>query len=194
MTYENIEKVNKLLKTTDIKGKQYIDVSERIKAFRMLYPEGQIITELVEFTEELCVFRAEVRVEGKVLGTGTAFEYKNSSFINKTSFVENCETSAVGRALAMCGIGIDTSVASYEEVANAIQNQEQPKKMTKEERIEQLHEVPGYPSKEEMLNEEKKFYENKPEDLEKLYKYWKVKSLEDLTAAQLAVLYKKHHK
>ena len=59
----------------------------------------------------------------RLLGTGTAYEKENSTFINKTSYIENCETSAVGRALAMCGIGIDTSIASAEEVQNAINNQ-----------------------------------------------------------------------
>ena len=53
---------------------------------------------------------------------------ENSSFINKTSYIENCETSAVGRALGMAGIGIDTAVASAEEVQNAINNQNKPRK------------------------------------------------------------------
>jgi hypothetical protein len=57
------------------------------------------------------------------LATGYAQEKESSSFINKTSYIENCETSAVGRALGFCGFGIDVSVASYEEVANAINNQ-----------------------------------------------------------------------
>ena len=61
------------------------------------------------------------------LGHGTAYEKENSSFINKTSYIENCETSAVGRALGMAGFGIDVSVASYEEVATAIANQDKPK-------------------------------------------------------------------
>lgn len=62
-----------------------------------------------------------------ILGTGTAYEKENSSFINKTSYIENCETSAVGRALGMAGFGIDTSVASAEEVENAMQQQEADK-------------------------------------------------------------------
>ena len=75
----------------------------------------------------------EVRDEyGKLLSKAYAYEKENSSFINKTSFIENCCTSATGRALGYLGIGIDTSVASYEEVANAIANQE----VTKEEALE----------------------------------------------------------
>ena len=65
------------------------------------------------------------------MGTGTAYEKENSSFINKTSYIENCETSAVGRALGMAGFGIDTSVASAEEVANAITQQDSEKLIDK---------------------------------------------------------------
>ena len=63
-----------------------------------------------------------------LLGSGHAYEKESSSFINKTSYIENCETSAVGRALGMAGFGIDTSVCSAEELTNAINNQEDPKK------------------------------------------------------------------
>ena len=57
---------------------------------------------------------------------------KNSSFINKTSFIENCETSAWGRCLGNLGIGIDSSVATYEEVSNALNNQNKVEKAIKE--------------------------------------------------------------
>lgn len=135
--YADIEKANKSIKTTDIKGKDYAEVNQRIKAFRMLYPQGTIKTMLVSNNDGICIFRAEVyeyekcndvgNYESKLLGTGTAYEKENSTFINKTSYIENCETSAVGRALGMCGFGIDTSVASAEEVQNAIANQKETK-------------------------------------------------------------------
>ena len=136
MTYDDIVKVNSKLTATDIKGKSYMEVNQRIKAFRMLYPTGTIETEMLSNENGICVFKAKVGYtnpfyeDGKIkqlytlLGTGTAYEKEGSTFINKTSYIENCETSAVGRALAMCGIGIDTSVASAEEVQNAINNQE----------------------------------------------------------------------
>ena len=128
MTYQDIENANKAIKTTDIKGKDYAEVNQRIKAFRMVHPEGTILTDLISNENGMCIFRATVSdKDGVVLGTGTAYEKENSSFINKTSYIENCETSAVGRALGMCGFGIDTSVASYEEVANAIENQDDKK-------------------------------------------------------------------
>jgi hypothetical protein len=128
ITYAEIEKANKTIKTTDIKGKDYAEVNQRIKAFRMVYPQGFIHSEMISNENGVCVFSAEVGFYndagvGIVLGTGTAYEKESSSFINKTSYIENCETSAVGRALGMCGFGIDVSVASYEEVQNAINNQ-----------------------------------------------------------------------
>jgi hypothetical protein len=124
ITFEQIQKANETIRTTDIKGKDYAEVNQRIKAFRMVFPNGQIITEILKLENGIVTMKASVfDDEGNVLGTGHAQEKESSSFINKTSFIENCETSAVGRALGLCGFGIDTSVASYEEVANAINNQ-----------------------------------------------------------------------
>lgn len=127
VTYEDIKKANEAIKTTDIKGKDYAEVNQRIKAFRMLYPTGTISTEMLSNENGVCIFKATVGFEEDgnfiILGTGTAYEKEGSSFINKTSYIENCETSAVGRALGMAGLGIDTSVASAEEVQNAIANQ-----------------------------------------------------------------------
>lgn len=126
--YEDIRKANEAIRTTDIKGKEYAEVNQRIKAFRMVYPEGFIRTEMVSNENGVCIFTASVGYmadgEPVILGTGTAYEKEGSTFINKTSYIENCETSAVGRALGMAGYGIDTSVASYEEVVNAQANQE----------------------------------------------------------------------
>ena len=128
VTFEQLKAANESIQTTDIKGKAYADVAQRIKAFRMVYPMGCIRTEMVSNIDGVCIFRAEaIDHTGMLLGTGTAFERQGASFINKTSYIENCETSAVGRALGMAGFGIDVSVASADEVANAIAQQEQPK-------------------------------------------------------------------
>ena len=62
----------------------------------MIYPTGFIKTELVSNENGVCIFRAEVGAFNTLLGTGTAYEKENSTFINKTSYIENCETSAVG--------------------------------------------------------------------------------------------------
>lgn len=123
MKYLDLAIANEQIKTTDIKGKEYAEVNQRIKVFRMLYPAGFIRTTLISNENGVCVMKAEVGANDYVLATGTAYEKEDSSFINKTSYIENCETSAVGRALGMLGIGIDTSIASYEEVSNAINNQ-----------------------------------------------------------------------
>ena len=124
-SYLDLAVANETIKTTDIKGREYAEVNQRIKAFRMVYPQGSIPTEMLSNENGICVFKASVYTDdGKLLSTGTAQEKEDSSFINKTSYIENCETSAVGRALGMAGFGIDVSVASAEEVANAIHNQE----------------------------------------------------------------------
>lgn len=128
MTYDDLKKANATIKTTNVQGKEYAEVNQRIKAFRMLYPEGFIHTEILSNEGGVVVFRATVGDGDKVLATGTAYEKEGSSYINKTSYIENCETSAVGRALGMLGIGIDTAVASAEEVQNAIANQAEPAK------------------------------------------------------------------
>lgn len=128
MNFDDIKKANETIITTDVKGKQYAEVNQRIKAFRMVYPQGTIETYIVSLENGICVMKASVRDGGLLLGTGTAYEKEGSTFINKTSYIENCETSAVGRALAMCGFGIDTSIASKEEVENAIAQQEEEKK------------------------------------------------------------------
>lgn len=136
MKYLDLAIANETIKTTDIKGKEYAEVNQRIKAFRMVYPQGYIDTEIVSMENGIIVMSADVGFYREVyledgknfyrkvsLGTGTAYEKEDSTFINKTSYIENCETSAVGRALGMAGFGIDVSVASAEEVANAMQNQ-----------------------------------------------------------------------
>ena len=116
-TYEEIQKANAAIKTTPIHGKDYAEVNERIKAFRKVFPEGTILTEMIHNENGMVIFRSRVLIGDIVLGEGTAYEKENSSTINKTSYIENCETSAVGRALGMAGFGIDTSIASAEEVA-----------------------------------------------------------------------------
>lgn len=131
ITFEDIQKANESIQTTNIKGKEYAEVNQRIKAFRMLYPQGTIATEIVNIANGVVIMKTTILNEkGDVLATGTAYEKEDSTFINKTSYIENCETSAVGRALGMAGFGIDTSVASYEEVQNAINQQEAAKKLT----------------------------------------------------------------
>ena len=118
---------NYKFKTTNIRGKQYVEVNERIKFFRQEeeYKNWTISTEFTAMDSEMCVCKAFILdTEGRVIATGHAHEERSGSHINKTSYVENCETSAIGRALAMMGIGIDTSIASANEVNDAIAKQQ----------------------------------------------------------------------
>lgn len=132
MEYKKLEEINKKLETMDIKGKDYVQVNERIKAFWELCPNGKIKTDILSLENGMCIIQAKVYEnyqDSEPRATGIAYEKEGSTFINKTSFIENCETSAVGRALGNAGIGIDTSVASYEEVQNAIVQQDGEKKI-----------------------------------------------------------------
>ena len=112
------------MESINIKGKEYITVNERVKEFRRLHPQGQILTSILANADGQVMFKAEIVIEGVTVATGHAYEKEGSSFINKTSYIENCETSAIGRALGMYGIGIDTSLASADEVKNAVKQQE----------------------------------------------------------------------
>ena len=175
ITFEDIKKANETILTTDIKGKQYSEVNQRIKAFRMVYPTGTIKTEMISNENGVCVFRAYIYDGSNLLATGTAYEKENSTFINKTSYIENCETSALGRALGIAGFGIDTSVASAEEVQNAINNQEDKLKL---------------------LVKVKQLVADTDSDYEAILKHYKVESDAELTNEQLkeaiSVLEKKH--
>ena len=228
MKYLDLAIANETIKTTDIKGKDYAEVNQRIKAFRMVYPQGSIQTEMISIQDGVCIFKAIVSDEnGCILGTGTAYEKENSSFINKTSYIENCETSAVGRALGMAGFGIDVSVASAEEVQNAINNQEVTQEdadnykftfgkykdktlkevykedskyiewminNTKDERMLKIIELATgieIPSEDESkerietINKINNLVLDTDTDMEDLYNYFKVSSLNELTIKQL---------
>lgn len=129
------------MKTTNIKGKPYVMVNERLKEFRnnLAYKNWSLESEFVKLDENGCVIKAIIKdSNGIVKATGLAQEDKASSMINKTSYVENCETSAWGRALGNLGIGIDDSVASADEVRMAISKQET---MATKEQIEKLREL-----------------------------------------------------
>lgn len=162
--FEDIRKANETIATTNIKGKEYAEVNQRIKAFRMVYPEGSIITDLVQLENGICTIKAVIKNGELVLGTGIAQEKESSSYINKTSYIENCETSAVGRALGMCGFGIDVSVCSAEELQNALNNQEETAKKDEEKTSKTA-------AKEEAIQAEETQYATE-EQVDKLNKYF----------------------
>lgn len=117
------------MKTINIKGKNYVPVVERLKEFRSSekFKNWSLETEWLSITQEVATCRVIIRDETGVLkSTGTAMELRDekNSLVNKTSHVENAETSAVGRALGNLGIGLDgDEVASYEEVSRAKKQQ-----------------------------------------------------------------------
>lgn len=127
MTYaETLREVNSRIQTTAIKGKEYAEVNQRVLAFWELFPEGRISTRIVEDTGTRCTVQALVYrtpEEMEPAAMGHAFEDRKGS-INSTSYLENCETSAVGRALGMLGIGSTQALASADEVQAAISAQE----------------------------------------------------------------------
>ena len=113
------------MKTINIKGNDYVMVNERVMEFHKLYPNGSIVTEIIEMTER-CITRTKVTPDVSNPDryfTGIAYEQEGSNYINKTSFIEQCETSSVGRSLGFLNIGIKQSIASAEEVSNAIEQQ-----------------------------------------------------------------------
>lgn len=125
----NVIEVNDRLATINIKGKEYVPVNQRVLGFRSLWPIGKIITEIIRDDGESCLIKASIYDDrSHLLATGHAAEDKKSGKINATSYIENCETSAVGRALGLLGIGIKESIASADEVQNVINNQPEPEK------------------------------------------------------------------
>ena len=129
ITFEQIQKANEGLACIDFKGKDYVLVAQRVKAFRKLFPEGFIQTDIISLENGVCVMKTRVGFYENgnevILGTGLAYEKEANGYINKTSYIENCETSSVGRALGFLALGIDGGgICSAEELANAIKHQE----------------------------------------------------------------------
>tara|TARA_X000001382_G_scaffold114167_1_gene92330 strand:- start:2106 stop:2684 length:579 start_codon:yes stop_codon:yes gene_type:complete len=111
-------------KTIPIHGKDYATVAMRVAfARRVLGTDLDIHTKIVSIDKETVVMEAELYIDGTHIATGHAEEKRAASRINQTSALENCETSAVGRALAFCGM-ISDGIASAEEVSAAIVQQD----------------------------------------------------------------------
>ena len=106
----------------EIHGKVYLTVARRIDDFRKSenFKGWSIETSLVSAEESMVVMKALIRdANNRIVATGYAEENRSLGKINKTSALENAETSAVGRALAFLGLG-GTEIASADEVATAI--------------------------------------------------------------------------
>lgn len=116
-------------KAIDIKGKAYVQVADRILYFNETYPQGKIETRILsELQADRVVIKAVVtpdtdKPERRFVGHSQAVW--GDGYINKTSAIENCETSAIGRALGLMGIGVIDSVASVDEINKAQVTQKQ---------------------------------------------------------------------
>jgi|MDTC01.2.fsa_nt_gb hypothetical protein len=121
----------------DFKGNIYTMVPLRLKTLRKHFgTKIELSTDILENTDEKVLMRASIYLlsdtypnEKYKLSDGYAEEKRGATFINQTSCIENCQTSAWGRALAGLGLMGDSSIASAEELATAIINQ--PPKKTK---------------------------------------------------------------
>lgn len=113
----------------NIKGKHYTTVAKRVNDFRdnAEYAAYKIITEIIERNEEVVVMKCSIlNAENIIVATGHAEEYRDdkSSTVNKTSALENCETSAIGRALACFGKG-GSEFASADELTRVLSGEKQ---------------------------------------------------------------------
>ena len=131
-----------------IKGKPYVQVNQRVLELRHKYGDKDnmfgIKTKVVEWNKEKneIIIQAWITDKtGRIVGSGIAHEEKTQSGVNSTSYVENCETSAIGRALAAFGLGIEDAYASADEVQQAIKKQTKKKEKVSEDRNENLAEM-----------------------------------------------------
>jgi hypothetical protein len=99
----------------------YVPVAERLERFYERFPDGRVITHIIEHNMEtgFVLMRAEVyrnADDAQPAATGHAFEVRSEGYVQKTSYIEVCETSSVGRALALLGFEVKRGIASREEI------------------------------------------------------------------------------
>ena len=126
--------------TVPIHGKEYVLGATKIAlARRNLGTELDIVTKVIHQDDKQVMMQADIYISGKHIATGTGQEFRAASRINQTSYVENCETSCISRALSICGL-INNSVGSAEEVGIAIANQssELDKALTELDKVSHL--------------------------------------------------------
>lgn len=127
-------KTNLAVKAVKIKGKDYVLVSDRILAFNQEYPKGSITTTLVSSPEsQTFIIKATVIPDVDTPQrqfTGYSQATIGQGMVNQTAALENAETSAVGRALGMMGIGVLNSIASADEIRKAGVNNSHSKSTT----------------------------------------------------------------
>ena len=144
--------------TVPIHGKEYVLGATKIAlARRNLGTELDIVTKVIFQDDKQVMMQADIFISGKHVATGTGQEFRAASRINQTSYVENSETSAVSRALSMCGL-VNDSVCSAEEVGIAIANQssELDKALTELDKVSHLGSYKSWLTKNQKLMKEVK--------------------------------------
>ena len=120
--------------TVSIKGKQYAIVVERHKHLLQRFPEARFNEEILHHDNDRVIVKVELYIGDTIYSVGHAEEFRNSSYINKTSALENASTSALGRCLAAFGLS-GSEFASAEELVNALNNQGNSKQVSINEQI-----------------------------------------------------------
>ena len=123
----------------NIKGKSYSTVAERINKVASSVDSYSLTTEVVNIGDNHVVMKATLKIDDN-LYTGHAYEEKSSNYINETSHLENCETSAIGRCLASANLHGSDEFCSADELTNALNNQNSaktPKNAPKTPQVEQ---------------------------------------------------------
>lgn len=206
------------LKTIDIKGKAYVTVAERLKYFRTTEEfKSWSISEWLTINENIAICKAVVKDNnGIIKSTGTAMEKKEEiqegkkMNINAISHIENCETSAIGRALGNLGIGIDGgNVASFDEIQRvtkrkfilSINSMIDETNREKYEEQYKLNELPLLPvdeleiiEKQLLINEKKKVCKAiiemvTPNEVKEILRKYKINILESLDLKELIFLH-----
>ena len=108
--------------TVDIKGKKYSTVNERHRHLLQYFPEARFNEEILFHDNDRVVVKTELYISDTIYAVGHAEEHRNANFINKTSAMENCSSSSLGRCLAAFGLS-GSEYASAEELVNALNNQ-----------------------------------------------------------------------
>lgn len=200
ITKEQLDTANEMIQKISFKGKGYALVASRISAFRAICPRGRINTEILSMENGVVTMKASVfDDDDRELSNGFAQEKEGASYINKTSYIENCETSAIGRALGNLGIGSDENIASAEELANAVLNQNGQKREKTDEQKNQEMVKSVDP---DLLPNQTRTHEQRMEKIKAeqertgindttLLGFLKAKSWDSLTDAQYIVLMKK---
>ena len=116
---------------------EYETVEERLKRLYKTYPQARVLTELVYNDANRFIVKAEIYfdyLDGSPVATGFAEEIVGASPVNKTSALENCETSAIGRAIGNSAIGTENGKRpSRSEMEKVERYQNEPRKGSRPE-------------------------------------------------------------